>query len=285
MAGTITVDKIQSDTSYNSTVNVVSALVVSNTATFSNTTTHTGAATFASTLGVTGATTLSSTLAVTGAITSGLKLSTFNTIDQLAIVTNTTWGGANPRVLVGIQKSSVGGGGLGIDASDNVTLFNSAGSGQLTVTSTGVTIPGTLGVTGLITATTAGISVPTSAAGTVYSATYTPTISNAANTTQTTAVLCRYTRVGNVVTVYGMLNLAVNTVSSGVSFELSLPIASNLTNANEDLSGVGVAYPSGTVSETYRAVGEVDNNTASFSGLGFNSSNHGVGFTFSYIVQ
>ncbi len=37
MAGTITVDKIQSDTSYSSTVNVVSALVVSNTATFANT--------------------------------------------------------------------------------------------------------------------------------------------------------------------------------------------------------------------------------------------------------
>ena len=63
MAGTITVDKIQSDTSYSSTVNVISALVVSNTATFSNTTTHTGAATFANTLGVTGAVTLSSTLA------------------------------------------------------------------------------------------------------------------------------------------------------------------------------------------------------------------------------
>ena len=48
-------------------------LVVSNTATFSNTTTHTGAATFANTLGVTGATTLSSTLAagnttITGAL-------------------------------------------------------------------------------------------------------------------------------------------------------------------------------------------------------------------------
>ena len=55
MAGTITVDKIQSDTSYNSTINVVSALVVSNTATFSNTTTHTGAATFASTVSITGA--------------------------------------------------------------------------------------------------------------------------------------------------------------------------------------------------------------------------------------
>jgi len=52
-------------------------LVVSNTATFSNTTTHTGAATFANTLGVTGATTLSSTLAAGNTtITGTLKVST-----------------------------------------------------------------------------------------------------------------------------------------------------------------------------------------------------------------
>jgi len=91
MAGTITVDKIQSDTSYNSTINVVSALVVSNTATFANTTTHTGAATFANTLGVTGATTLSSTLAagnttITGTLaTSGAA--TFANISSSGIFT------------------------------------------------------------------------------------------------------------------------------------------------------------------------------------------------------
>jgi len=139
--------------------------------------------------------------------------------------------------------------------------------------------------TGKITATAAGIDVPTSALGTCYSSTYTPSITNAANTTQTTAVLCRYTRVGNIVTVYGMLNLAVNVIGSGVSFEVSLPVSSNLTNANEDLSGVGAAYPSGAASETYRALAETTNDTASFSGLGFNSNNHGVGFTFSYIVK
>ena len=83
MAGTITVDKIQSDTSYNSTVNVVSALVVSNTATFSNTTTHTGAATFANTLSVTGATTLSSTLAVGNTtITGTLSATALNNTEQ-----------------------------------------------------------------------------------------------------------------------------------------------------------------------------------------------------------
>jgi hypothetical protein len=79
MAGTITVDKIQSDTSYNSTVNVVSALVVSNTATFANTTTHTGAATFANTTTHTGAATFANTLGVTGATTLSSTLAAGNT--------------------------------------------------------------------------------------------------------------------------------------------------------------------------------------------------------------
>ena len=71
MAGTITVDKIQSDTSYNSTVNVVSALVVSNTATFSNTTTHTGAATFANTVSIAG------TLSVTNPLSAQTGLTAY----------------------------------------------------------------------------------------------------------------------------------------------------------------------------------------------------------------
>lgn len=78
---------------------------------------------------------------VGGKITTGLKSSTFNTVDQEAIIANTTWPSANPRLIIAIKKSSVGGGGLGINAADNITLFDTASTGQLVVTTTGVTMP------------------------------------------------------------------------------------------------------------------------------------------------
>jgi hypothetical protein len=119
LAGTITVDKIQSDTSYNSTVNVVSALVVSNTATFANTTTHTGAATFANTLGVTGATTLSSTLAAgnttitgtlatSGAATFSSTLAAGNTsITGFANISTTLAVGGNSSITGNLVVSGI----------------------------------------------------------------------------------------------------------------------------------------------------------------------------------
>ena len=103
-------------------------------------------------------------------------------------------------------------------------VLNGATSGSTTLTpvdavTATITLPSATGTlatlgantfTGKITATAAGIDVPTSALGTCYSGTYTPAITNATNTTQTTAIQCRYTRVGNLVTVYGKSNPAVN---------------------------------------------------------------------------
>ena len=165
------------------------------------------------------------------------------------------------------------------DTSGNLNL-QSNGTTIIGYTSAGAAVTGTLSASGKITATTAGIDVPTSALGTCYSSTYTPSITNAANTTQTTAIQCRYTRIGNLVTVYGKLNLAVNTPAATVSWEFSLPVASSITANNTDATGVAVSE---TSTEVYGGI--AGTGVFVFSGLGVTTANHGVSFTFNYIVK
>jgi len=177
------------------------------------------------------------------------------------------------------------------DTTGNLNL-QSNGTTIVALTSTGAAVTGTqsvsgaatlsstLSVTGKITATTAGIDVPTSALGTCYSGTYTPSITNATNVTQTTAIQCRYTRIGNLVTVYGKLNLAVNTPGVTVSWEFSLPVASSITVSNTDATGVGVSE---TSVEVYGGI--AGTGVFVFSGVGITTANHGVSFTFNYIVK
>lgn len=76
-------------------------------------------------LEVDGTTSLEATTVTT--VTALLKGSTFNTVDQLAIVANTTWAPANPRVLLNIQKGGVGSGGVGVDPSGYPALFDETG--------------------------------------------------------------------------------------------------------------------------------------------------------------
>lgn len=65
------------------------------------------------------------------------------------------------------------------------------------------------------------------------SGTYTPSYTNVSNTTAGTPGLCQWTRVGNVVTVSGRINLTVTNANASTNVGLSLPIASNFTNSNQ----------------------------------------------------
>lgn len=94
--------------------------------------------------GITNGARLDTANAFAGAITVAVKSSTFNTIDQLAIIANTTWVGANPRVLVNVTKSGAGSGGLGIDASGYTALFDETGSQILMVHAATGTLSGSL---------------------------------------------------------------------------------------------------------------------------------------------
>jgi hypothetical protein len=153
-------------------------------------------------------------LTVSGNITTGLKSSTFNTADQIAIIANTTWSGANPRLLVGVTKSSAGSGGLGIDASSDVTLFEQAGSGILTVKSTGVNVTGSTGLT--LNTSNAGIIFNNSSAlanstlNDYETGTWTPNQGSGLTVVGAFSSAGYYTRVGNIVTINGYVKGATN---------------------------------------------------------------------------
>ena len=107
----------------------------------------------------------------------------------------------------------------------------------------------------------------------VASGTYTPVASSLTNISATTVQDAQYMRVGNVVTVSGLISIDV--VTSGVfsSLELSLPISSELTDDSE-LSGTAACHKEATDSGTaIRVRGEPTDDTAFFEGYpNFNSN-------------
>jgi hypothetical protein len=166
------------------------------------------------------------------------------------------------------------------DTSGNLNL-QSNGTTIVALTSAGAAVTGTLSASGKITATTAGIDVPTSALGTCYSGTYTPTLTNGSNVASSNPFICQYMRVGNVVTVSGFLTLDPTSSGTYTSIEISLPIASDFT-ATSQCGGTGSTGLS-TVS-AFGILAGVTNNTAQMDGTMGVTSNEAVRFSFTYLI-
>ena len=119
-----------------------------------------------------------------------------------------------------------------------------------------------------------------SASGQVYSGTYTPTLFNTTNIDASTAFVCQYMRVGNVVTVSGTVNIDF-TAAAQTSLGMSLPIASDFANANEcggvASSGVGTINVLGIL-------GDITNNRAQFDGIVAATINTAMRFSFTYLI-
>lgn len=75
------------------------------------------------------------------------------------------------------------------------------------------------------------------AAAPLTQGTYTPTITAGANVASTTAYTCYYTRTGNQVHVWGLVDIDPTAASTATTFSVSLPIASNFTAIGQ-LSGI-----------------------------------------------
>lgn len=120
-------------------------------------------------------------------------------------------------------------------------------------------------------------SVLTQAAGT-----YTPTRSAESNLdANVTPSEAQYMRVGATVTVSGRVTVDPTLTATATSFELSLPIASNL-GAAEDLAGVAFC---GTVAWMGAAVyGSAANNTAVFSWVSSDVASQIISYTFTYQI-
>ena len=116
----------------------------------------------------------------------------------------------------------------------------------------------------------------------IASGTYTPTITSISNIDSTTAKVCQWMRVGNVVTVSGAVAIDATSNTSDVKIGISLPIASALT-LPEQLGGAG-GINNGASYTGASIYGDTTNDRAEFfGGLGYNASVI-WNFSFTYVV-
>lgn len=119
-------------------------------------------------------------------------------------------------------------------------------------------------------------------AGDTASGTYTPTRSAEANTdSNVTMAEAQYQRVGSVVTVSGRFTLDPTLTATATSFEMTLPIASDL-GAAEDLAGV--AFCGGIAALGAEIIGSVANNTAVVFFISSDVTSKTWSYLFSYSI-
>lgn len=133
------------------------------------------------------------------------------------------------------------------------------------------------------TLSSAGDLTVAGSAGNIGWGTYTPTRSAEANLdANVTPQQAQYMRVGNTVTVSGRVTAVDPTApATATSYELSLPVASNL-GAAEDLAGV--AFCGAIAGQGAEITGSVANNTAVVSWVSGDVTSQAWSFTFSYQV-
>lgn len=131
-------------------------------------------------------------------------------------------------------------------------------------------------VTGVLGVSNGGTGGITLAAGT-----YTPTLTNVANLTASTAYECQYLQVGATVTVSGKADVDPTAPAVSTQLGISLPVASNI-GATEDCAGTA-ACPA--ISGQCAAIlGDAANNRAQMEWISADITNQPMYFTFSYQV-
>lgn len=118
-------------------------------------------------------------------------------------------------------------------------IFGTGNTGTGTTASTGkigiYTVAPTcaLDVTGGIATSRTTVTAPATTDGNIFSGTYTPTLTGVTNVTSSTAYVCQYMRVGNVVTVSGKIEVTPTLNNTQTAIGISLPIASNFANSGQ----------------------------------------------------
>jgi len=122
----------------------------------------------------------------------------------------------------------------------------------------------------------------------VVSGTYSPTVSSASNMTVSNPTqACQFMRVGNVVTVSGMMDNGCDPAAGTASFQLSLPIT-RTTNFASNGSAGGTGIDTGTVTPQTVWVIQAATGTKNvlFRTLNAgNPSNQDVSFSFTYLTD
>lgn len=111
------------------------------------------------------------------------------------------------------------------------------------------------------------------------SSTYTPTLTNVANVSASTAYSCQYYRVGNAVTVSGEVDIDPTTTITLTQLGISLPIASAIANSNE-LAGTAADE----LGDTGRVAGDATNDRAEIRLTPVDVTNRRFSFSFTYRI-
>ena len=147
--------------------------------------------------------------------------------------------------------------------------------GTINGTTIGLTTPAAAKFTSLTTTTLAITQ------GAVISGTYTPTLTNSANLTSSTALQCQYMRVGSVVTVSGGVTLTPTILATLTTLGISLPIASTISAAQQ----LGGAADSAAVASASAAIfGDNVNNRATLQMVSVGTGSETFYFSFTYLV-
>lgn len=113
---------------------------------------------------------------------------------------------------------------------------------------------------------------------TLANGTYTPTLTNGASMTSSTAYVCQWSRVGDVVTVSGKADVTMSS-GTGSALSLTLPVASNFANNGQ----AGGAWASSSGAAQGRVVADETNDRIVLFGT-YSASTQTVWFTATYLV-
>lgn len=113
------------------------------------------------------------------------------------------------------------------------------------------------------------------------SGTYTPTLTNVANLTASTAYQCQYMRIGTTVSVSGKVDADPTTTLTATQLGISLPIASNI-GAVEDCAGT--AFAPAIAGQGAAILGDATNNRAEMNWNAVDVTNQSMYFTFQYQI-
>lgn len=112
------------------------------------------------------------------------------------------------------------------------------------------------------------------------SGTYTPTLTNVANVTSSTAGLSFYQRIGNIVNVTGYITLTPTTNGLNTTIRVSLPIASNFTSAT-NLHGL---FVQANQDKSSYVDGDTTNDTMTLTFAAGSVASRSLSFTFQYEI-
>jgi hypothetical protein len=114
--------------------------------------------------------------------------------------------------------------------------------------------------------------------------TYTPTLTAVTNVAASTSASCQWMRVGNTVTVSGVLAVTATAANTDTHLGVSLPVASNIA-LSTNLGGTGASVTGGTLGQSGGLDGDATNDRARFllRPTGTGSVNYSFSFTYQVI--